>query len=444
MSLFSCKKQACVFLLVCVVSSVFVECSRYTKDVSHSCIGEFCVAKSAFDEPCMDYRKVTKNIERDIDNEEEEDHDFIDYPKEGLFRWDPVEIGHKRELELEADKFYSMITRAMEPPIFEIPGFLSDEECDGIIDRTRKQGLFNSDVHVDPDAREQEKKIKRLIGHADSPAGNFLVWDDNRDGVISKDELKSFAAESKFLYMSDEEVDEMIEKMELTEFDDGIVTIEEFKTLRTAAMEKYFLEMKKTHPKHRDRYSQQTWLPQRGNYDKLLRQIRQRVANLTKLPMSIIKGGEHLQVVHYNINGHYHAHYDSQSNVQFPQYKCCHQNLDKLPECRLCRYITILYYLNQPEIGGETAFVAADVDDFNETEFRKREKGDHYNLSKFCHQATLVIPPKRGTAIMWYNHHLSASGWLGDLDWKTLHGGCDILKGEKWLANNWLTAPNEE
>lgn len=45
---------------------------------------------------------------------------------------------------------------------------------------------------------------------------------------------------------------------------------------------------------------------------------------------------------------------------------------------------------------------------------------------------------------MWYNHFLDDSGWLADLDWKTLHGGCDILKGEKWIANNWLTAPNNE
>ena len=55
-----------------------------------------------------------------------------------------------------------------------------------------------------------------------------------------------------------------------------VVTKEEFKNLRTAGIEKYFLEMKKTHPKHRDRYSQQTWLPQRGTGDKMLRTIRRR------------------------------------------------------------------------------------------------------------------------------------------------------------------------
>ena len=56
----------------------------------------------------------------------------------------------------------------------------------------------------------------------------------------------------------------------------GVVTKEEFKNLRTAAIEKYFLETKKMHPKHRDRYSHQTWLPQRGTNDKMLRTIRRR------------------------------------------------------------------------------------------------------------------------------------------------------------------------
>ena len=35
--------------------------------------------------------------------------------------------------------------------------------------------------------------------------------------------------------------------------------------------------------------------------------------------------------------------------------------------CITCRYITILYYLNDVEDGGETAFPVADMKDFNET-----------------------------------------------------------------------------
>jgi hypoxia-inducible factor prolyl 4-hydroxylase len=65
-------------------------------------------------------------------------------------------------------------------------------------------------------------------------------------------------------------------------------------------------------------------------------------------------------------------------------------------------------------------------------------------LSIYCHTANLALPPKKGTAIMWYNNFIdSDSGLLRDLDRYSIHGGCDVIKGEKWFANNWLTAPTK-
>ena len=43
---------------------------------------------------------------------------------------------------------------------------------------------------------------------------------------------------------------------------------------------------------------------------------------------------------------------------------------------------------------------------------------------------------------MWYNHKIHPkNGWLGERIDQSLHGGCDVKKGEKWIANIWLTAP---
>ena len=43
---------------------------------------------------------------------------------------------------------------------------------------------------------------------------------------------------------------------------------------------------------------------------------------------------------------------------------------------------------------------------------------------------------------MWYNHELDVeTRWLGNLDYHTIHGGCDVLQGEKWIANSWINAP---
>ena len=67
---------------------------------------------------------------------------------------------------------------------------------------------------------------------------------------------------------------------------------------------------------------------------------------------------------------------------------------------------------------------------------------DLLNLSHYCHSANLVITPKKGTAIMWYNHWIDPkTGWLGERIDQSLHGGCDVIQGEKWIGNFWLTAP---
>lgn len=42
---------------------------------------------------------------------------------------------------------------------------------------------------------------------------------------------------------------------------------------------------------------------------------------------------------------------------------------------------------------------------------------------------------------MWYNHVIDKhTGWLGSPDLFTSHGGCDVIKGTKWAANNWINA----
>ena len=67
-----------------------------------------------------------------------------------------------------------------------------------------------------------------------------------------------------------------------------------------------------------------------------------------------------------------------------------------------------------------------------------------FNLNEYCYDANLVLrPKKRGTAVLWYNHKVDYKngGWLGELDSYSLHGGCMVTEGEKWIANNWLPAP---
>ncbi|KAL9950834.1 hypothetical protein ACROYT_G043398 [Oculina patagonica] len=104
---------------------------------------------------------------------------------------------------------------------------------------------------------------------------------------------------------------------------------------------------------------------------------------------------------------------------------------------------TVLLYLNEPEKGGETAFPVAGNETFSQEAWEK-EDGWKCNLAQNCHKSNLVVKPEKGKAIMWYNHLLDKNtGWLGELNQLSQHGGCDVLEGTKWVANLWLTLVGE-
>ncbi|KAM7450271.1 prolyl 4-hydroxylase [Porites harrisoni] len=355
-----------------------------------------------------------------------------------LFRWDPVRKGHVRELELEPGKKFKMITLASKPPLFEIPDFLSESECNHIISLAERVGLRGSDVHLDEELNQRKEFLQ---GQASGKAGSFHYWDKNGDGVITRDEVIEFAEGFKFLYLDPTEVDDMISKLNIEEFDDDQVTQEEFKTLPTAAMDQYMNNIKETHPAHRERFSNQAWLLQGKFADDVLRRLRKRITKLTRLSDRTIRGGEPLQVVKYDRNGHYNAHYDSQQVGNISHIKCCHLDLSLLPNCRVCRYATILYYLNDIEDGGETAFPVVDNATFDKQTYIDSLKDDKFNLMQYCHDGNLVVGPKRGKAIMWYNHFVDEeTGWMSEMDEYSLHGGCGVWSGVKWIANNWITS----
>lgn len=114
--------------------------------------------------------------------------------------------------------------------------------------------------------------------------------------------------------------------------------------------------------------------------------------------------------------------------------------------------MTFFYYLNEPTLGGETAFPIADnetapVNDNPKVVLTSSLTDGVVNkcdLSDHCYDANLYYKPKRGTALFWYNHLVNEeTGWLGPIDLMSYHGGCDVLEGTKWAANNWINAGND-
>eukprot|EP00290_Baffinella_frigidus_P034807 CAMPEP_0180331234 /NCGR_PEP_ID=MMETSP0988-20121125/41806_1 /TAXON_ID=697907 /ORGANISM="non described non described, Strain CCMP2293" /LENGTH=218 /DNA_ID=CAMNT_0022318631 /DNA_START=133 /DNA_END=789 /DNA_ORIENTATION=+ len=132
---------------------------------------------------------------------------------------------------------------------------------------------------------------------------------------------------------------------------------------------------------------------------------------------------EDMQVLHYSKTQHYWAHHDYfDPNIYRGFVTAPGQN----------RFITVLFYLSDIEKGGETVFPFA---------------GDNRPVTDFsdCSRGVKVTP-KAGDAVMFYSmtarRHMDVCppDDLGcNLDIKSLHGSCDVVTGEKWAANYWVS-----
>eukprot|EP00163_Fabomonas_tropica_P030002 TRINITY_DN663_c0_g2_i1.p1 TRINITY_DN663_c0_g2~~TRINITY_DN663_c0_g2_i1.p1 ORF type:complete len:476 (-),score=50.37 TRINITY_DN663_c0_g2_i1:26-1453(-) len=163
------------------------------------------------------------------------------------------------------------------------------------------------------------------------------------------------------------------------------------------------------------RTSSQTWLDDAGlMQSRFTRTLPHRLQDLTHLTLD---HSESIQVVHYTPYQHYHAHYDY---FQEDAYGV----MPDLERGRRNRMITVLYYLNHVEEGGGTCFPRAD---------QHEETWDwDYAACK-----GVVTTPRKGDAVMFYS--LEADGHTeGVKDLRSLHGGCDVIKGHKFAANKWF------
>lgn len=292
-----------------------------------------------------------------------------DFGEIRLFRLPGFKVGHVRRLELEEGRSYKLITRAMRPLLFEIPEFLSHEECDHIMLLAREMGLSASFIgrdNLNEGDLERAMKIadtNTTLEFKDEFARDFSIWDANNDGIIDISEIKRFAERYRALHLKDDEVIKMLKlsdtsrnAAQLTE--QGMTTNALFRQWNLKKILSYMTILKSSSPHHKFRFSEQVWLRQDKTADHVLRRLHERIIKLTRIPRKLVRGGESMQVVRYQVSGHYHAHFDSGVDQSIP---CCHQFPSlKPPQCGLCRFITILYYLNDVEQGGETAFPVAD------------------------------------------------------------------------------------
>lgn len=146
----------------------------------------------------------------------------------------------------------------------------------------------------------------------------------------------------------------------------------------------------------------------RRGQDKIIRAIEKRIADFTFIP---VEHGEGLQVLHYEEGQKYEPHFD---------YFIDEFNTKNGGQ----RIATVLMYLSDVEEGGETVFPAA--------------KGNFSSLPGWdglseCAKRGLSVKPKMGDALLFWSMRPDAT-----LDPSSLHGGCPVIKGNKWSSTKWI------
>uniref|UniRef100_A0A8C3FYN0 Prolyl 4-hydroxylase, transmembrane n=1 Tax=Cyclopterus lumpus TaxID=8103 RepID=A0A8C3FYN0_CYCLU len=316
-----------------------------------------------------------------------------------LTRIEGIRVGHVQKVSLVPSKVHEMRTLSLKPLLFEIPGFLSEDECRVVTQLAQLKGLMESQLMVQDGQDELAKELN--LG----PEEIFNLLDINQDGQLQLHEILTHYRVRDGIWLTPENLREIYAGLKADEDGNGKKSTFFFK--------KHYLWVKRS---QLVRNSRHTWLYQGKGAHQVLQDIKARVTRLTRLPPALVDLSEPLQVVRYEEGGHYHAHHDS--GPVYPETACTHTRLASNTSTPFETYITVLFYLNS----------LADNRTYDEV----------VRSCVNCDKSNLKVKPTKGTAVFWYNYLSDGKGWVGEQDEYALHGGCVVTHGTKWVANKWI------
>jgi len=210
-------------------------------------------------------------------------------------------------------------------------------------------------------------------------------------------------------FLSQKEVDHILDLA-------GGITLQESTTGDVGSNKSRRKTEERVERKTKVRTSRNSWMERENS--PVIDAIYRRAADLTRIDESFLRArsddekpewknkksiSESLQLVHYDEKQEYTAHHD---------FGYSHINDTK----QSARYATILFYLNDDMVGGETSF-------------------PRWVNGKSFHE--LKVKPEVGKAILFYDQLPD-----GNMDDFSQHAAKPILKGEKWLINLWIWDPD--
>uniref|UniRef100_A0A0E0CVP3 procollagen-proline 4-dioxygenase n=1 Tax=Oryza meridionalis TaxID=40149 RepID=A0A0E0CVP3_9ORYZ len=141
--------------------------------------------------------------------------------------------------------------------------------------------------------------------------------------------------------------------------------------------------------------------------DEVVARIEERIAAWTMLPT---ENGESMQMLRYGQGEKYEPHFDYIRGRQASA-RGGH------------RVATVLMYLSNVKMGGETVFPDAEA--------RLSQPKDE--TWSDCAEQGFAVKPVKGSAVLFFSLHPNAT-----FDPGSLHGSCPVIQGEKWSATKWI------
>ncbi|XP_014394468.1 PREDICTED: transmembrane prolyl 4-hydroxylase [Myotis brandtii] len=124
-------------------------------------------------------------------------------------------VGHEQKVQLVADRDHFIRTLSLKPLLFEVPGFLRDEECRLIIHLAQMKGLQRSQIL--PTEEYEEALGTMQVSQLDL----FRLLDQNRDGRLQLREVLAQTRLGNGRWMTPENIQEMYSAIKADPDGDG-------------------------------------------------------------------------------------------------------------------------------------------------------------------------------------------------------------------------------